>query len=126
MAQYVRVPKDFNEIKQKIFLSLTKRQLISFGAAGAVGGAVYFLSRGTIGTTPGVYLAFLTMAPVALFGIYDHNGMYLEDVLKNIYEYMKKPKIKTYQTENIYEDVEKAMEYRRLKRIVNNHERSVK
>lgn len=126
MAQYVRVPKDFNEIKQKFFLSLTKRQLISFGIAGAVGGAVYFLSRSKVGTIPGVYISFFLMIPIVLFGIYDHNGMYLEDVLKNIYEYMKKPKIKTYQTENIYEDVEKAMEYRRLKRIVNNHERSVK
>ncbi len=126
MAQYVRVPKDFSEIKQKIFLSLTKRQLISFGIAGAVGGAVYFLSRGKIGTIPGVYLSFFIMAPIMLFGIYDHNGMHLEDVLKNIYEYLKKPKIRTYQTENIYEDVEKAMEYKRLKKIVNSHERSVK
>lgn len=49
-------------------------------------------------------------------------GMYLEEYIKVIFDFMKKPKTKTYQAENYFEKIEKEMEYRRLKKIVDRYE----
>ena len=41
---YVPVPKDLTKVKTKVAFNLTKRQLIFFSIAGAVGLPVYFLT----------------------------------------------------------------------------------
>ena len=41
---YVPVPKDLSRVKNKVALNLTKRQLISFTLAGAVGIPFYLFS----------------------------------------------------------------------------------
>lgn len=46
---YVPVPKDLTTIKTKVAFNLTKRQLICFGGAAAVGVPAYFLTRGFLG-----------------------------------------------------------------------------
>ena len=46
---YVPVPKDLTKVKTKVAFNLTKRQLIFFSIAGAVGLPVYFLTRTAIG-----------------------------------------------------------------------------
>ena len=51
---YVPVPKDLTEVKTKVAFNLTKRQLICFGGAAAVGVPAYFLTRGIFGTTGAV------------------------------------------------------------------------
>ena len=43
---FVSVPKDLTKVKNKIIFNLTKRQLICFGIAAAVGVPFYFLTRG--------------------------------------------------------------------------------
>ena len=48
---FVSVPKDLTKVKNKIIFNLTKRQLICFGIAAAVGLPFYFLSRGIIGSS---------------------------------------------------------------------------
>ena len=45
---YVPVPKDLTKVKTKVAFNLTKRQLIFFSIAGAVGLPVYFLTRTSI------------------------------------------------------------------------------
>ena len=42
---YVNVPNDLSKIKTKIAFNLTRRQLICFGGAAAVGIPVYLLTR---------------------------------------------------------------------------------
>ena len=46
---YVNVPNDLSKIKTKMAFNLTKRQLVCFGSAGAVGIPAYLLTRGTLG-----------------------------------------------------------------------------
>lgn len=48
---FVSVPKDLTKVKNKIIFNLTKRQLICFGIAAAVGVPFYFLTRGIIGSS---------------------------------------------------------------------------
>ena len=42
---YVSVPKDLTKVKNKVAFNLTKRQIICFAAAAAVGLPFYFLTR---------------------------------------------------------------------------------
>ena len=46
MAISVAVPKDLSGIKTKVAMNLTKRQLICFGGAGAVGIPLYIFTKG--------------------------------------------------------------------------------
>ena len=43
---YVNVPNDLSKIKTKMAFNLTKRQLICFGGAAAIGIPSYLLARG--------------------------------------------------------------------------------
>lgn len=50
---YVNVPNDLSKVKTKLAFNLTKRQLVCFGIAAAVGVPTYLLARSTIGNTDG-------------------------------------------------------------------------
>lgn len=63
---YVNVPNDLSKVKTKMALNLTKRQLICFGCAAAVGIPSYLLARGSIGNTGAM---FLTTRTTQLFRI---------------------------------------------------------
>ena len=64
---FVSVPKDLTKVKNKIIFNLTKRQLICFGIAAAVGLPFYFLSRGIIGSSNAATGMCLLMLPAFLF-----------------------------------------------------------
>lgn len=53
MAISVAVPKNLSGIKTKVAMNLTKRQLVCFGSAGAVGIPFYIFTKGVIGTDHG-------------------------------------------------------------------------
>ena len=53
---YVPVPKDLTKIKTKVALNLSKRQLICFSLAVAVGFPAYLLTRGFAGNSAAVLL----------------------------------------------------------------------
>ena len=45
MAAYISVPRDLTRVKTKVFLNLTKRQLICFGLAALIGVPSFFLIK---------------------------------------------------------------------------------
>lgn len=45
---YVTIPKDLSKVKNKVFLNLTKRQLVCMGFAAGIGVPFYFLMRDTL------------------------------------------------------------------------------
>ena len=53
---YVPVPKDLSKIKTKLAFNLTKRQLVCFSGAAAVGLPAYMFSRGSIGNSAAMFL----------------------------------------------------------------------
>ena len=100
---YVPVPKDLNKIKTKLALNLTKRQLICFSLAAAVGIPSYLSSRGTIGNSPALFLMIGLMLPFFFFAMYERDGLPLEKVLKNILRTrFLYPRVRPYKTENSY------------------------
>lgn len=100
---YVPIPKDLAKVKTKFALGLTKRQLVCFGAAAAVGLPLFFLLKDAIPTSAAAMLMLLVMLPGFLLGMYERHGQPLEKVLKNLIETkFTRPKERPYQTNNLY------------------------
>ena len=105
---YVNVPNDLSKIKTKMAFNLTKRQLVCFGSAGAVGIPAYLLTRGTLGNTGAMFLMLGIMLPAFLLAMYEKNGQPLEVVIRNIYRVcFQRPKQRPYKTNNFYAVLER-------------------
>lgn len=63
MAISVAVPKDLSGIKTKVAMNLTKRQLICFGSAAAVGIPFYLVTKGVLGTQASAIIMVALMLP---------------------------------------------------------------
>lgn len=104
---YVPVPKDLSKVKTKVALGLTKRQLICFSAAAAIGVPVFFLTRGAIGNSPAVLVMILFMLPAFFVAMYEKDGQPAEKILKNILRArFFFPPTRPYKTENLYSYIE--------------------
>ena len=100
---YVTVPKDLTKIKSKVMFNLTKRQLICFSAAVAIGLPLFFLVKGSVGTSAAALCMVLAMLPMFLLAMYEKNGQPLEVILNHMIQAIfKRPKIRTYKTDNYY------------------------
>ena len=100
---YVSIHKDLTAVRSKFILGLTKRQAICFGAAAITGLPLFFLLRTVIPTSAAAMLMVIVMLPWFMCAMYEKNGMPLEKFLLCIYNVkFKRPKIRTYQTENLY------------------------
>ena len=105
---YVPVPKDLSRIKTKVAFNLTKRQLIFFAAALLVGLTLFFLLKGSTGTSLAAFVMILVMLPCFLFAMYEKHGQPLETLIKNIIQTkFIRPKERPYQTENFYAVLER-------------------
>ena len=81
MASYISVPRDLSKVKTKVFMNLTKRQILCFGA--------------------GALMA--VMLPLFFLAMYEKDGQPLEVVAKHFYEAkFKRPKTRPYKTKNYY------------------------
>ena len=101
---YVNVPNDLSKIKTKMAFNLTKRQLICFGGAAAIGIPSYLLAREPLGNTGAMFLMLAVMLPAFLLAMYEKDGMHLEDVLMHMINVkMIRPSVRKYETENYYE-----------------------
>lgn len=105
---YVPVPKDLSRIKTKVAFNLTKRQLIFFAAALLVGLPLFFLLKGSTGTSLTAFVMILVMLPCFLLAMYEKHGQPLETLIKNIIQTkFIRPKERPYQTENFYAVLER-------------------
>jgi len=100
---YVTIPKDLTAVRTKFVLGLTKRQTVCFCAAAAMGVPLFFLFKAFLPTSAAAFIMVIVMLPWFLFAMYQKNGQPLEKYLMSIYSvHFKRPKIRTYQTNNIY------------------------
>ncbi len=106
-ARYVPVPRDLSKVKSKVFLNLTKRQLICFGLAALVGIPCFFLFKflsENISTS--VMGMMIVMLPFFFFAMYQKNGQTLEVYLAHFIEYnFIRPKVRFYETDNLYDAI---------------------
>lgn len=77
----ISIPMDLKQIQSKLFLGLTKRQLIGF-SIGLVVGVLMFLMLKNISLESGMYGLFFTVAPILFATMYKRNNMYIEQWIK--------------------------------------------
>ena len=104
MTISVKVPKDISAIKKKLLFNLTKRQIISFFLAGAVGVPVYIFTKKYIPTDMAALVMVVVMMPFLFVGIYEKDGYPAEKI---IYFMIRRvfllPGIRPYRAENFFE-----------------------
>ena len=108
----VSIPKDFTQVESKVFLNLTKRQIICFSPAVLIGVPLFFVTRGSIGNSAATFLMIVVMLPFFLAAFYKHNEEPLEKYLWHMIQtrYIR-PKYRPYVTNNIYSALEKQYRY---------------
>ena len=100
---YVSVPNDLSKVKTKMAFNLTKRQLICFGSAAAVGIPAYLLAREPIGGTAAMFLMIALMLPFFFLAMYERDGQPFEKVVRNVARAtFLWPRVRPYQTQNFY------------------------
>lgn len=104
---FVPVPKDLSKVKTKVALNLTKRQLICFGTAGAIGVPAYLLTRKSLGSEGAMLLMIGLMLPLFFLAMYEKDGQPAEKILRNILRTRLWPGKRPYITNNLYEIIEK-------------------
>ena len=115
---YVNVPNDMSKIKNKVLFSLSRRQLLCFGAAAVTGIPTYLLTRNAIGNSIAMIVMIVLMLPFFFMAMYERDGLPFEKVARNIIRSrFLWPRVRPYKTENFYVtltkegDVNTAVEY---------------
>ena len=101
---YVSVPKDMTEVKTRLIMNLTKRQVVCFGAAAVIGAPLFLGFRGVLGNTGAMVLMIAAVIPAFFFAIYSKDGVipaerFLLLILRQMFFF---PKIRVYRTQNMY------------------------
>jgi hypothetical protein len=122
---YVSIPKDLSRVRAKFILGLTKRQAVCFGSAAATGLPLFFLLRGVMPGSAAALLMVIVTLPWFLFAMYEKNGLPLEKFLKRVISVrFTRPKIRTYQTNNLYAAAGRQIRlYREVQSIVSGKNR---
>lgn len=116
MAISVAVPKNLSGIKTKVAMNLTKRQLVCFGSAGAVGIPFYIFTKGVIGTQASALIMVALMLSVFFLAMYEKDGFPAEKILYfMLRQKILTPGIRPYKSENLYRQLE---EKERMKKEV--------
>ena len=109
---YVTVPNDLSKIKTKMALNMTKRQLICFSGAAAIGIPAYLFTRSVIGNSAAMLLMIALMLPFFFAAMYERDGLPFEKVARNILlACFIRPRTRPYKTENFYDILNKEDDY---------------
>ena len=112
----VSVTKNLSGIKTKVAMNLTKRQLVCFGSAGAVGIPFYIFTKGVIGTQASALIMVALMLPFFFLAMYEKDGFPAEKILYfMLRQKILTPGIRPYKSENLYRQLE---EKERMKKEV--------
>lgn len=83
----VSIPKELKKIQSKLFFGLTKRQLIGFSSAIALGLLTFLTFKSLVNIDVAMYALFIVVAPIFFITIYTKDGMPAEKWIKLILEY---------------------------------------
>jgi len=106
---FVQIPRDLTAIKSRVAFNLSRRQLICFGTAAAIGVPTYLLTRGALGNSTAVIAMIVLMLPLFFLAMYEKDGMPAEKILRNYVRtkiYWRG--VRLYKTENLYKYLERG------------------
>lgn len=125
MAALISVPRDLSKVKTKVFMNLTKRQLLCFGAGALIGVPLFFVLKSTGNISFAAMGMIVVMMPMFFLAMYEKDGQPLEVVAKHFYDSrFKRPKVRPYKTNNYYAAVMRQYQAEKeVERIVCNREK---
>ena len=86
MAAYVPVPRDLSKVKTKLFWNLTRRQLICFSIAAAIGIPSFLAIRHVSNASLACMCMIFIMMPMFLLAMYEKDGQPLEVIARHYIE----------------------------------------
>lgn len=84
----ISIPTNLKKIQSKLFLGLTKRQLVGFSIGLLIGISAFMIFR-NINLDAGMYALFFTTAPILFATIYQKDNMHIEQWIKLLIEQTK-------------------------------------
>lgn len=107
---FVPVPKDLNRVKTKVMFNLTKRQIICFALAAAVGVPVFFVAKPYMALSTAAMLMVVVMLPFIFFALYEKDGQPAEKILGHVVKTMfLRDKVRPYRTNNLYAAIQRQI-----------------
>ena len=107
---FVPVPKDLNRVKTKVMFNLTRRQLICFALAAAVGMPVFFLARSKLELSAAAMVMVVIMLPFIFFALYEKDGQPAEKILGHVVKTMfLRDRVRPYRTDNLYAVIQREI-----------------
>lgn len=107
---FVPVPKDLNRVKTKVMFNLTKRQIICFALAAAVGVPVFFVAKPYMALSTAAMLMVVVMLPFIFFALYEKDGQPAEKILGHVVKSMfLRDKVRPYRTNNLYAAIQRQI-----------------
>ena len=106
MAAYVSVPRDLSKVKTKVIFNLTRRQLICFSIAAAIGIPVFLLIRSVSNASIACMCMIFLMMPMFLLAMYEKDGQHFEVIARHYIESrLLRPRVRVYRTDNVYQSL---------------------
>ena len=107
---FVPVPKDLNRVKTKVMFNLTRRQLICFALAAAVGMPVFFLAKSKLELSAAAMVMVVIMLPFNFYALYEKDGQPAEKILGHVVKTMfLRDRVRPYRTENLYAVIQREI-----------------
>lgn len=124
---FVPVPKDLNRVKTKVMFNLTKRQLICFSIAAAVGVPVFFMTKASLGLSTSAMLMVVLMLPFVFMALYEKDGQPAEKILGHVIKSMfLRDKVRPYRTNNLYAAIQQQIKEREELQLEQQHKKGGK
>lgn len=119
---FVPVPKDLNRVKTKVMFNLTKRQLVCFSLAAAVGVPIFFLAKPSVGLSTAAMLMVVIMIPFIFMAIYEKDGQPAEKILGHVVKSMfLRDRVRPYRTNNLYAYIQQQIKEQEEMQIEQQH-----
>ena len=89
----IEINKDIDRYQESVALGLTVKQLLYAALSLIAGAGIVLLLQKQIGLTLAAYVAVPVVAPLALQGFYQYNGMSFMEVMKRklYFAFLKRP-----------------------------------
>ena len=119
---FVPIPKDLNRVKTKVMFNLTKRQLVCFSLAAAVGVPIFFLTKPSVGLSTAAMLMVVIMIPFIFMAIYEKDGQPAEKILGHVVKSMfLRDRVRPYRTNNLYAYIQQQIKEQEELQIEQQH-----
>jgi hypothetical protein len=90
--------------------NLTRRQLICFALAAAVGMPVFFLAKSKLELSAAAMVMVVIMLPFIFFALYEKDGQPAEKILGHVVKTMfLRDRVRPYRTDNLYAVIQREI-----------------